>query len=112
MHCISREKAVWLSAWRTSAPFWAILQPFFFAMVVPLSGLMYVFLARRWPLYFLGMCALISITGDNIVKGLLRRFRFIVSMVGATDQFDSTLRLYLLSACGMDIVPVTLAFSR
>ena len=41
---------------------------FFLAMVVPLSGLMYVFLAPEMAaLYFLGMCAITSIAGDNIL---------------------------------------------
>jgi putative tricarboxylic transport membrane protein len=45
---------------------------FFLAMVVPLSGLAYVFLApEMFALYFLGCTAVISITSDNIVKGLL-----------------------------------------
>lgn len=45
---------------------------FFVAMVVPLSRLLYVFLAPElWALILLGMCALISLGGKNVFKGLL-----------------------------------------
>ena len=65
---------------------------FFLAMVVPLSGLMYVFLTPDMAaLYFLGMTAIISITGDNILKGLLAgAFGFLASMV---KRFAYTLEM-------------------
>jgi putative tricarboxylic transport membrane protein len=45
---------------------------FFVAMVVPLSELLYVFLAPElWALILLGMCALVSLGGKNVFKGLL-----------------------------------------
>lgn len=45
---------------------------FFVAMVVPLSRLLYVFLAPElWALILLGMCALISLGGSNVFKGLI-----------------------------------------
>jgi putative tricarboxylic transport membrane protein len=76
---------------------------FFLAMVIPLSGLMYVFLTPEMAaLYFLGMTAIISITGDNILKGLLAgAFGFLVSMV---KRFAYTLEMH----SGLDVVPVTL----
>jgi len=45
---------------------------FFFAMVVPLAQLTYILLSpEMFALYFLGVCAVIGIAGDNIVKGLV-----------------------------------------
>ena len=53
-------------------------------MVVPLSGLTFVFLSPEMAaLYFLGCTAIVSITGDNIIKGLVAAaFGFAVGMIG------------------------------
>src|SRR5512137_3006581 len=84
---------------------------FFLAMVVPLSGLAYVFLAPEMAaLYFLGMCAIISITGDNILKGLAAGFFGIaISLVGR-DPVSLVLRFpfTLDMRNGIDPVPATL----
>jgi len=46
--------------------------PFFVFMVVTLSGLAYIFLAPEiFALYLLGMVAIVSLTGQNLVKGLV-----------------------------------------
>jgi putative tricarboxylic transport membrane protein len=57
---------------------------FFLAMVVPLSQLVYIFLMpEMFALYFLGCTAVISITSDNILKGLLSAaLGLALSMVG------------------------------
>ncbi|MCJ7640536.1 MAG: tripartite tricarboxylate transporter permease [Desulfobacterales bacterium] len=45
---------------------------FYFAMVVPLSGMAYIFLPPElFALYLLGCTAVISITSENILKGLV-----------------------------------------
>jgi putative tricarboxylic transport membrane protein len=45
--------------------------PFFILLVVPLSGLAYVFLAPElFGLYLFGMVAIVSLTGKNLLKGL------------------------------------------
>ena len=84
---------------------------FFFAMVIPLSGLMYVFLTPEMAaLYFLGMCCIISITGGNILKGLLAgAFGFAISMVGS-DPINTSYRYvyHLEMVDGVGVVPVTL----
>jgi putative tricarboxylic transport membrane protein len=56
----------------------------FLLMVVPLSGLTYVFLSpEMFALYFLGITAIISITSENILKGLLSAaFGLLIAMVG------------------------------
>jgi len=84
---------------------------FFLAMVVPLSGLMYVFLAPEMAaLYFLGMCAITSIAGDNILKGLLAAsFGFLLSMVGR-DPVSMVMRFAFTTdlRMGLNVVPVTM----
>ena len=83
---------------------------FFLAMVVPLSGLTYVFLApEMFALYFLGMCAIISITGDNILKGLLAgAFGFAISLIGR-DPVSAVTRFAFTPEMrdGFDVIPVT-----
>lgn len=83
----------------------------FLALVVPLSGLTYVFLAPEMAaLYFLGMCAVISISGDNILKGLLAGiFGFAVGMIGL-DPVSSVTRFVYHSEMrfGIDVIPVTM----
>jgi putative tricarboxylic transport membrane protein len=45
--------------------------PFFVVLVVPLSGLAYVFLAPElFGLYMFGLVAIVSLTGKNLLKGL------------------------------------------
>ncbi len=67
----------------------------FLLMVVPLSGLTYVFLSpEMFALYFLGITAIISITSENIVKGLVSAaFGLLIAMVGrdpttAVSRYD------------------------
>ena len=64
-------------------------------MVVPLSGLTYVFLSpEMFALYFLGITAIISITSENILKGLISAaFGLLIAMVGrdpltAVSRYD------------------------
>jgi putative tricarboxylic transport membrane protein len=82
---------------------------FFLAMVVPLSGLRYVFLAPEMAaLYFLGMTAIISITGDNILKGLAAAaFGFVVSMIGR-DPVSAVPRFgfFMEMRNGIEVIPV------
>jgi len=84
---------------------------FFLAMVVPLSGLAYVFLAPEMAaLYFFGMCAIISITGDNILKGLAAgAFGFAVSLIGR-DPVGAVTRFAYHPELrnGIDPIPVTM----
>jgi putative tricarboxylic transport membrane protein len=68
---------------------------FYLAMVVPLAQLTYIVLTPElFALYFLGMVSCISITGENILKGLAAvGFGFAISMVGrdpvsAVPRFD------------------------
>jgi putative tricarboxylic transport membrane protein len=82
---------------------------FFLAMVVPLSGLAYVFLAPEMTaLYLLGMCAIISITGDNIVKGLAAgTFGLAISLIGRDPVSGVTRFAYHPELRpGVDIIPV------
>lgn len=67
----------------------------FLLMVVPLSGLTYVFLSpEMFALYFLGVTAIISITSENILKGLVAAaFGLLIATVGrdpttAVSRFD------------------------
>jgi len=90
---------------------------FFFATVVPLASLTYILLSpEMFALYFLGICAVISITGDNILKGLAAAvIGFTITLVGrdpvtavprfhyfveATRGFDITAVLIGLLAVG------------
>ena len=84
---------------------------FYFAMVVPLSGLIYVFLApEMFALYFLGCTAVVSISSDNIVKGLLSAaFGLVVSEVGR-DPVSSVLRFAFNADMrgGIPVMPVVM----
>ena len=67
----------------------------FLLMVVPLSGLTYVFLSpEMFALYFLGITAIISITSENILKALISAaFGLLIAMVGrdpltAVSRYD------------------------
>ena len=57
---------------------------FFIALVVPLAGLTYVFLAPElFSLYVLGMVAIISLTGRSIPKGFVAAtFGLLIGVVG------------------------------
>jgi putative tricarboxylic transport membrane protein len=83
----------------------------FLAMVVPLSGLTYVFLSPEMAaLYFLGMTTVVSIGSDNILKGLLAAaFGFAVSTIGR-DPVSSVVRFAYTAdmRAGLDVVPVTM----
>jgi putative tricarboxylic transport membrane protein len=82
---------------------------FFLAMVVPLSGLAYVFLAPEMTaLYFLGMCAIISITGDNILKGIAAgTFGLAIALIGRDPVSGVTRFAYHPELRpGVDIIPV------
>jgi putative tricarboxylic transport membrane protein len=72
---------------------------FFIALVVPLSGLTYVFLAPElFSLYFLGMVSIISLTGKNIPKGIIAAtFGLMIGVVGLdpvtlSPRFDMGIR--------------------
>lgn len=80
--------------------FWAALVgqlisiPFFVLLVVPLSGLAYVFLAPElFSLYLFGMVAIVSLTGKNIFKGLAAAaFGLSLAFVGL-DPINATERI-------------------
>ena len=57
---------------------------FFIALVAPLAGLTYVFLAPElFSLYVLGMVSIISLTGKNIAKGFVAAtFGLLIGVVG------------------------------
>jgi putative tricarboxylic transport membrane protein len=58
--------------------------PFFLMVVVPLAGITYVFLSPElFALYTLGLAALASLTGKNILKGIAAAlFGLAISVVG------------------------------
>jgi putative tricarboxylic transport membrane protein len=66
---------------------------FFVVLVVPLMGLAYKFLyPELFALYLLGILAIISLTGDNMLKGLLAAgFGFAIAMIGL-DPVNLTTR--------------------
>ena len=84
----------------------------FLLMVVPLSELTYVFLSpEMFALYFLGVTAIVSITSDNILKGLVSAaIGLLIATVGrdpttAVTRYDfgvAELR------AGIDTVPVVI----
>jgi putative tricarboxylic transport membrane protein len=84
---------------------------FFLAMVVPLSGLAYVFLTPEMAaLYFLGISAIVGIAGDNILKGLVAAaIGVAISLVGR-DPVSAVTRFAFLPEMrnGIDVIPVTL----
>jgi putative tricarboxylic transport membrane protein len=84
---------------------------FFFATVVPLAQLTYIFLApEMFALYFLGISAVIGIAGDNIVKGLLAAaFGFSISMVGRDPVSAVSRYVYFSEATrSFEITPVVI----
>jgi putative tricarboxylic transport membrane protein len=84
---------------------------FFLAMVIPLSELFYIFLTpEMFALYFLGCTAVISITSDNILKGLLSAaFGIAVSMIGR-DPVSGVYRFVLTwdMRPGLTVTPVVI----
>jgi putative tricarboxylic transport membrane protein len=91
----------------------------FIALVVPLAGLAYVFLTPElFALTVVGMTAILSLTGKNILKGLVATgIGFTFTMVGP-DPIGTVPRFtfgVLEMRGGLQIVPVTLglvAFSE
>ena len=84
---------------------------FFLAMVVPLSGLAYVFLTPEMAaLYFLGMTTVISISSENILKGLLAgAFGFLLSMAGHDPVNGAARFVYNTEMLnGIQVIPVVL----
>jgi putative tricarboxylic transport membrane protein len=84
----------------------------FLAMVVPLAQLTYVFLAPElFALYLIGATALVSLTGNNIIKGMAAvAFGLTIAMVGrdplsAVSRF--TFGLPEMRA-GLETIPVVL----
>ena len=85
---------------------------FFIALVVPLAGLTYVFLAPElFSLYVLGMVSIISLTGKSIPKGFVAAtFGLLIGVVGLdpvtlSPRFEFGTR-YLRN--GFDIEPVVI----
>jgi putative tricarboxylic transport membrane protein len=84
---------------------------FFLAMVVPLSQLTYVFLTPElFALYFLGCTAVISITSDNILKGLISAaIGLAVSMVGRDPvSYVPRFAYHVELRSGIEVVPVVM----
>ena len=84
---------------------------FFLALVVPLSGLRYVFLApEMFSLYFLGMTAIVSISDENILKGVAATaFGLALSLVGRDPVSSVTRFAYHVELReGIQVVPVCL----
>lgn len=84
----------------------------FVLLVVPLMGLAYSFLYPEvFSLYFLGMVAIISLTGKNVVKGLMAAaFGIAVGMVGL-DPMNLTTRFdfgFLDVRSGLEVVAVVI----
>lgn len=85
---------------------------FFVAMVVPLSRLLYVFLAPElWALMLLGFTAIISLTGKNVFKGLVAgAMGLAVTFIGR-DPVAAIQRLTFgvpELRSGLEIVPVVI----
>ena len=85
---------------------------FFILMVVPLSQLAYQFLAPElFALQMLGITAIVSLTGKNVIKGLLAAaFGFGLTMIGP-DPIGNNLRMTFgipELRSGLQIVPVAL----
>jgi putative tricarboxylic transport membrane protein len=71
--------------------------PFFIFLVVPLSGLAYIFLAPElFGLYLFGLVAIVSLTGKNLIKGLIAAaFGLSIAMVGI-DAMNGTERFVFI----------------
>lgn len=66
---------------------------FFIILVIPLMGLAYEFLyPELFALYLLGILAIVSLTGDNMIKGIVAAcFGFAIAMIGL-DPVNLTTR--------------------
>jgi putative tricarboxylic transport membrane protein len=85
---------------------------FFVALVVPLAGLTYVFLAPElFSLYVLGMVSIVSLTGKSIPKGFVAAtFGLLIGVVGLdpvtlSPRFDFGTRVL---RNGLDVEPVVI----
>jgi putative tricarboxylic transport membrane protein len=69
--------------------------PFFLLLVVPLSGVAYTFLSPElFALYCLGLAALVSLTGENVLKGLVAAaFGLTLALIGP-DPVSAVPRLH------------------
>lgn len=85
--------------------------PFFVLLVVPLSGLAYVFLAPElFALYLFGMVAIVSLTGKNLFKGIAAAaFGLSIAFVGL-DPMNFTERFAYIPELrgGLSVGPVTI----
>jgi len=85
--------------------------PFFVLLVVPLSGLAYIFLAPEiFALYLLGMVAILSLTGKNLLKGLVAAaFGISIAFIGL-DPVNASQRFVFVPDLidGFDTTPVVL----
>lgn len=85
--------------------------PFFVILVVPLSGLAYVFLAPElFALYLFGMVAIVSLTGKNLVKGIVAAaFGLSLGLIGL-DPINFTERFAYVPELrgGLSVGPVTI----
>ncbi|MPZ59815.1 MAG: hypothetical protein GEU93_00690 [Propionibacteriales bacterium] len=88
--------------------------PFFVVLIVPLSTLSYSFLApEMFALYCLGMAALVSLTGKNILKGFAAAaVGFSIAFIGPdpvsnVPRFDFDVPELRV---GLEIIPVVLGF--
>jgi len=84
----------------------------FLAMVVPLAGLTYVFLAPElFALYLVGTTALVSLTSSNILKGLAAAaFGLTIAMVGRDPLSAVTRYSFDITElrAGLEPIPVVL----
>jgi putative tricarboxylic transport membrane protein len=84
----------------------------FILLIVPLMGLAYSFLYPEvFALYFLGMVAIISLTGKNVIKGLIAAgFGVLIGLVGL-DPMNLVPRLtfgFREIRSGFEVVPVVI----
>lgn len=83
--------------------------PVFVLLVVPLSGLAYIFLSPElFSLYLFGMVAIVSLTGKNLLKGLAAAgFGLSIALAGI-DPINNTERFVLVPEMrtGLDVNPL------
>jgi putative tricarboxylic transport membrane protein len=84
----------------------------FIVLIVPLMEAAYLFMQpEQFALYLLGMIAIVSLTGKNVVKGLLAAgFGVAIALVGLdpinlTTRFDFGFRIV---RSGIEVVPVVI----
>ena len=86
--------------------------PFFLLLVVPLSAITWIFLSpEQFALYALGMAALVSLTGRNVIKGLVAAAIGITIGVFGPDPVSSVYRYDLgINALrnGFAVIPAVL----